>query len=198
MWRRILLSGLGLSVLVGLAACTWLFNPLNAVLHAYPQSGEAPLEVTFDISESTGNIVSFTLDFGDGTSASGTDITQPIQHTYGDPGTYTATLTVQDGRGKEDTDSLVIQVKYPELQAVLHADPTEGNAPLTVTFDPSDSVGQITHFLIIFGDGVQTEGTDIDVTIDHTYTQTGSYTAFLFVDDAYGQKSYDYQTIEVH
>ncbi|HDI11103.1 MAG TPA: PKD domain-containing protein, partial [Candidatus Acetothermia bacterium] len=126
------------------------------------------------------------------------DITQPIQHTYGDPGTYTATLTVQDGRGKEDTDSLVIQVKYPELQAVLHADPTEGNAPLTVTFDPSDSVGQITYFILNFGDGTQTEGTDIDVTLDHTYTQTGSYTAVLWVEHSYGKHDDDRQVIEVH
>ncbi len=198
MWRRILLSGLGLSVLVGLAACNWLFNPLKAVLHADPQSGAAPLEVTFDISKSTGNIVSFTLDFGDSTSASGTDITQPIQHTYGDPGTYTATLTVQDGRGKEDTDSLVIKVEYPELRAVLHADPKEGAPPLTVTFDPSDSIGQITYFILNFGDGTQTEGTDIDATFDHTYAQTGSYTAFLWVEDSYGQHDADFQVIEVH
>ena len=66
--------------------------------------GPAPLTITFDISGSSdpdGEIVSFSLDFGDGSKPFvGTDITQPIEHTYQSPGTYFARVTLTDDKGK--------------------------------------------------------------------------------------------------
>lgn len=54
---------------------------------AYPQYGPAPLSVTF-----TPNFSSYyTVDFGDGTSAS--LLMGPVQHTYWSRGTYTALVT---------------------------------------------------------------------------------------------------------
>jgi PKD repeat protein len=75
-----------------------------AVLSANPQSGNAPLMVNFDASASNepagacGTINSYTLDFGDG-SALVTQNTPNFSHTYNNPGSYPARLTVGDTAG---------------------------------------------------------------------------------------------------
>ena len=81
--------------------------------------GEVPLTIVFDISGSydpDGKIVSFTLDFGDGTPpATGTDVSQPISHTYQAPGVYIARLTVVDDHGARATSpGLVISPQASE------------------------------------------------------------------------------------
>jgi PKD repeat protein len=55
-------------------------------------NAETGKEVTFT-DASTGNVVSRTWDFGDGTTATGT----PVKHTYTRPKSYSLTLTVSDG-----------------------------------------------------------------------------------------------------
>jgi glucose/arabinose dehydrogenase len=79
----------------------------TASADANPTSGPTPLDVTFDGSRSSdpdGDALSYSWDFGDGLSGSGARVT----HTYTEPGGYTATLHVRDGRGGEDTDSVRI------------------------------------------------------------------------------------------
>ena len=65
--------------------------------------------VTFNGSGSTDNvgIVSYEWDFGDGTTGTGVI----INHTYTEPGEYTATLTVKDTADNSATDSIVITVQ---------------------------------------------------------------------------------------
>lgn len=79
--------------------------------------GTAPLTITFDISASydpDGTIVSFTFDFGDGTEPiEGTDITEPIEHTYTTPGSYFAKLTVRDNGWAKGSAWLAIQAYAP-------------------------------------------------------------------------------------
>ncbi|HEX2030825.1 MAG TPA: PKD domain-containing protein, partial [Actinomycetota bacterium] len=133
-----------------------------ADLGADPTSGDAPLTVSFDGSGSDdpdGVISSWSLDFGDEDSTS--DQGAPpssLGHTYTEPGTYTATLTVTDDDGDTDTDSVSITVNEPPNQppvADLGADPTSGDAPLTVSFDGSgsdDPDGVISSWSLDFGD----------------------------------------------
>jgi glucose/arabinose dehydrogenase len=88
-----------------------VYTPENlsptAVAGANPTSGPAPLDVQFDGDDSSdpdGDTLTYDWDFGDGTTSS-----QPNpQHTYSNPGSYTATLTVNDGRGGSDTDTVLI------------------------------------------------------------------------------------------
>ncbi|WP_243658661.1 PQQ-dependent sugar dehydrogenase [Tamaricihabitans halophyticus] len=73
----------------------------SAQVTATPTSGDAPLEVNFDASESTdadGDEISFEWDFtGDGS----TDAEGPTaSHTYTENGSYSAKLTVTDSTGR--------------------------------------------------------------------------------------------------
>ncbi|MFN7147970.1 MAG: PKD domain-containing protein [Microthrixaceae bacterium] len=83
-------------------------SPLAAAT-ATPDTGEAPLEVSFDASDSSdpdGTIVSYAWDFGDGASGSGVITT----HEYADAGDYTVTLTVTDDAGATATTTLEVSV----------------------------------------------------------------------------------------
>lgn len=75
----------------------------HASAAASPTSGPLPLQVNFDARQSgdpDGDALQFDWDFGDGSSHAKT---AQAMHVYGTPGSYTATLTVSDGRGGSDT-----------------------------------------------------------------------------------------------
>jgi len=92
--------------MVGLAACRGFFGQAPIAILWIDNGGdtEAPVTVTFDISDSNdpdGTIASFDLDFGDGsTHATGDDVSLPITHEYTEEGTYQVVLTVTDNDGR--------------------------------------------------------------------------------------------------
>ncbi|MCK4392484.1 PKD domain-containing protein, partial [Candidatus Bipolaricaulota bacterium] len=142
-----------------LGGCAWLFNkPPVAVISANPTSGEAPLEVTFDASESydpDGDEISYEWDFGDGKGAEG----ETVQHGFGSPGSYTVRLLVTDSKEKSGTSSKSISVSQPPdestdeqtfdaqsgteydtgtgLKVFIPPAPTEGETKLVVTENPT-------------------------------------------------------------
>ena len=160
----------------------------TAVCEADPESGVAPLTVAFDGTGSTdsdGTIESYAWDFGDGNTATGVT----ASNTYTDPGTYTAQLIVTDNDGASDTCTVDITVLEPAANipptAVCEADPTSGDAPLTVAFDgtgSTDSDGTIESYAWDFGDG----NTATTATGSNTYAAPGTYTAQLIVTDNEG------------
>ena len=80
-------------------------TPLVAAATASPVTGEAPLAVSFDASNSTGSFDTITWDFGDGT----TSTSKTVSHTYKNNGIYTAQLTLTKG-AYTVSDSVVIKV----------------------------------------------------------------------------------------
>jgi glucose/arabinose dehydrogenase/PKD repeat protein len=96
----------------------------TAAATADPESGDSPLEVQFSSTGSSdpdGDPLSYTWDFGDGSPPS--TVRHP-EHTFAADGTYVATLTVDDGRGKTDTDTVRIDVgnRPPDPQIVAPVD----------------------------------------------------------------------------
>jgi PKD repeat protein len=93
----------------------------QAVLLANPQTGSAPLTVNFDASTSTDanpctSIVSYTMDFGDGT-APVTQASPAFSHTYNNSGDYAARLTVTDSAGQlSDPTQIVVSVEAATIQ----------------------------------------------------------------------------------
>ncbi|MFB6286985.1 MAG: PKD domain-containing protein [Candidatus Bipolaricaulia bacterium] len=105
-------DGITIQVQVGPQARASIRNPNNAddVLLQY-MSGAAPLDVAFNGARSTSapgtEITSYKWDFGDGTSATGAD----VSHTYTEPGRYQATLTIADSDSQTDEAEVVVQVE---------------------------------------------------------------------------------------
>jgi PKD repeat protein len=82
---------------------------LTAAVGASPLSGPASLNVGFNGTGSTQGsypIASYTWNFGDGSTGSGST----TGHVYTTPGTYTATLTVRDTQNNTDTADVTVHV----------------------------------------------------------------------------------------
>jgi PKD repeat protein len=185
-----------------LGGCIYLQQP-RAVLKATPTAGNAPLSVTFNLSESAdsnpdGAVVRFELQFGDKSSpVRGEDITQPISHTYSEGGYFTAILIVTNNRGNTGYARVHIEVTGAGVKqpvAALAATPLDGEAPLDVTFDlsgSSDPDGWIVHFELQFGDGGLQTGSSMPAQIEHTYADDGFYTAVLEITDNEGLTDYE-------
>jgi PKD repeat protein len=80
---------------------------------AAPDIGTAPLSVEFSamLDEDLPPPVSFRWDFGDGAQ----DFGNPAHHTYREPGQYTASVLVTNGRGQIARRELGIQVDPQEV-----------------------------------------------------------------------------------
>lgn len=156
-----------------------------------PPTGYVPFTVDFDASASydnDGTIISYEWDFGDGNAIlSGAQ----VSHEFYNPGIYTITLTVHDNDGLTSMTTRQVAVQLPAPVATIKASRTSGDAPVTITFDASDSTGNITKYEWDFDDGTKETGRKID----HTFDEVGEYTVTLKVSDSGQQVSRD--TIEI-
>ncbi|MBI1882237.1 MAG: PKD domain-containing protein [Chloroflexi bacterium] len=161
-------------------------TPPSAAING-PQTGQVNTPLTFDgsgSSDSDGQIVSYTWNFGDGANASGVNVT----HSYAISGTYQVTLTVIDNDGltaqtiQAVTIQGLVQAQLPP-NVVLIAPPT-GPVGNNLTFDAggsNDPDGQIVDYVWNFGDGFIQSG--LLITTTHSYSQTGVYTVTLTLTD---------------
>ena len=166
-----------------------IIEPPKAVLSSSTAAGNAPLLVTFDGTSSTTSnppIVSYNWRFDDGSQATG----ETASHTYSTAGTYYAELTVTDRLGltdKVNTPIIVLGTVAPNKKpiAVISTDSIEGNVPLSLSFDgsqSSDPDGSIVRYDWNFGDGTIGTGPSVQ----HTYTDAALYTMSLQVIDNIG------------
>ncbi|MFP3953880.1 MAG: PKD domain-containing protein [Candidatus Acetothermia bacterium] len=184
---------------IGLNGCKSNKEPV-ADFSVNPGSGEAPLEVVLDASGSgdeDGVIDSYEWDFDDGNESNG----RTVEHTFASDGEYTVTLTVTDNDGATATTTTTIDVQNSPPAPELDPEPTEGERPLQVAFDMSDSEdgdGVIEEYQLEFGDDSDPEsGTDILDLVEHTYEDAGEYTATLTVVDDDGLENSTTKTIQV-
>jgi PKD repeat protein len=130
-------------------------------------------------ADSDGTITQYAWAFGDGSTGSGVT----TQHTYNQPGSYPVTLTVTDNAGAPAADTRTIIVSAPNAPPM--ASFTLTCSGLSCSFDgagSADSDGTITTYGWNFGDGSSGSG----VTVQHVYTESGSYTVTLTVTDNAG------------
>ena len=177
-------------------------QPPTAVIIANPEEGIVPLEVQLDGSSSSDpedpvSALYFKWEFGDdGSVQEGTGLTN-VSHTFevptvaaDTPVNVTVTLTVTDTEGVSNTATKEIILKNTKPVADFIAQPNEGIAPLSVDFVSysSDPDGHnIVKYTWDFGDGASDSGSNVTVT--HTYSNEGTYTAKLTVEDEYGAVS---------
>ncbi|MCB1217064.1 PKD domain-containing protein, partial [bacterium] len=160
-----------------------------------PDSGDAPLEVGFDGSNSSdadGTIVNFAWDFdNDGVDdLSGPDAV--VQHTYTNGGTFSFKLTVTDDKGGTGTISKLNAItvtnpaNIPPI-ADLDVQVLDSGFPLLASLDPSgssDPDGNIVLFEYDFdGDGDFEFSTTEATAQQFSYPSIGSFTPVLRVTD---------------
>lgn len=136
--------------------------------------------VSFDGSGSydpDGSIVSYTWNFGDGSSQTGSHVT----HSFCQEGTYLVTLTVMDNLGKTGQDTLTVIADG--VPTAVAGGPYSGVENTPILFDASQSTDdtQIVLYHWDWGDGWQTDTTNAYTY--HTYVQEGDYTVVLTVTD---------------
>ncbi|MFC1647463.1 PKD domain-containing protein [Patescibacteria group bacterium] len=153
----------------------------------------APVEVKFDASnlpyDSTiYDIISYHWDFGDGQSGPGSSV-EVHQYKQKGNGRYDVKLTLtfrNKNTGDESVQSLdhIVTIGDEQVVAVIKADKLEGDAPLTITFDASESTdpdGNIKSYAWeVDGQGFE-EGEQI---FTHIFEKVGSYTVKLRVTNA--------------
>jgi PKD repeat protein len=139
------------------------------------QTGQA---ITFT-STSTGNPINFTWNFGDGTTASGPQ----VSHTWNGANNYLVQLTVSNGPNSNTTSRVFIVTGTPALAASFNS-PNCAGAQCTaqtgqaISFT-STSTGAATHTWN-FGDGTPSV---TGAQVSHTWTKPGSYDVQLTVND---------------
>jgi PKD repeat protein len=130
-------------------------------------------------SDPGGGPLTYAWDFGDGYTLAG----QNVVHAYTKQGTYTVTLTVTDADGLTDTDTCSVGVSNVVPVAGLTSNHTTEEGDIigffgTTTYDtPSDL--PLLVYIWSFGDGTTGAGSSVD----HVYTDEGSYTVTLTVTD---------------
>ena len=161
---------------------------LAALFKADPQSGEAPLEVNFDATESTdpdGNIQTYEWDFdedGEFDDAKGST----AKHTFNKIGKYNVSLRVTSTTGEFDVEEKEIIVEEetgPEAVISIVDNPAAFTIGVNYTFKGEESTspnGQITKYEWNFHDGSKNE---ITKTIGHSFKKEGTYEVSLTVTD---------------
>jgi len=163
-----------------------------------PSSPKEHDDIFFDASSSQdpdGQIVSYTWQWGDGTSGSGRQTTK----SYDFAGTYSVVLTVTDAYGTSVSTSATALVIGTSANPVARftVSPTNPTVGINVLFNAAASTAtnprRIVGYNWDLGDGALKEG----VLIQHTYQLPGTYTVTLIVTDDAGRKGVVSQTLTV-
>ncbi len=167
---------------------------------ANPSSGDAPLTVvlTGTASDNDGVITAYGWIFGDGGTMNNI---YSVQHIYQTAGTYKAIFWSTDDSNATRNDTVSISVSNPGQTnqppvVSITADPTTGDAPLTVQFNAvaQDADGTVDFVYWDFGDQTQDGGA---LNPSHTYQDSGNYLVIFTATDNLGAKSSDSLWINV-
>ncbi|MHA4894209.1 PKD domain-containing protein [Pedobacter sp. PWIIR3] len=146
------------------------------VVDAKDKQGCAPLVVPF--TNNSGNAISYTYDFGDGTTQTSTTSPEKITHTFKQPGTYVVKLTAMNNCTSTTTTETITVFEQPVTRFTI--DRTTGYPGLKFQF-ANTTVGGI-RYLWDFGDGT----TSIEANPSHVFTQLGTFKVSLTANNVAG------------
>ena len=128
-----------------------------------PYAGDTARTITFTAASSTdpdGDALTYEWSFGDGSGASGS----LVRRAYSTPGTYTAQVTVTDGRGASDTASAQVTVRaINQRPSALVGGPYSGDAAQAILFSGSgtDPDSDPLTYTWSFSDGTVVSGPSV-------------------------------------
>ena len=143
--------------------------PPVASFAATPTNGLAPLTVQF--TNSSTSATSYAWNFGDGKTSTATN----PSNTYTNAGTFTVTLTATGSGGTNVLirNSYIVATNNPPPVANFAASPTNGVAPLTVSF--TNLSANASSYNWNFGDGNSSTATNAS----NIYSNPGTYSLTL-------------------
>lgn len=166
-------------------------NRAPAVLLSGPYAANegSVMPLGWSASDPDGDALSYTWDFGDGTTGSGAAL--PVSHTYADNGVYTVQLTAADGKGGKDTrqtTATIANVAPTVTGATVPAQATYTGGPTTVavtgvTFTDPAGLTVDAPFTTAIQCGNGTSASPQGVC---TYSAVGPYTVSITVTDKDG------------
>ena len=168
---------------------------LTASFTYSPSSPQTGQQTSFTASSNGGTApYTFSWNFGDGSTATGSSAT----HTYQSTGTFTVVLTVKDTGSPQQTtttqQSITVTSPPPPLATSFTYSPSSPQTGQQVSFAASASGGTSPYsFSWNFGDGSSGVGNSAT----HSYQTAGKYTVTLIATDASGQKATTTQTITI-
>lgn len=149
-----------------------------------PSSPSVFTDIRFDASASTGAIVTYAWDFGDGGTASGVQVT----HQYRTSGSYNVKLTVTDAIGQTVSVSQFLSVSsVPAPAANFSFSPSNPNPNQNIFFNASSSTASPGRSIVRYEWDFGTGSTASGVTVTKSYDVPGTYTVTLTVSDDIGQ-----------
>lgn len=161
---------------------------LAAIIKVDEQSGEAPLKVNFDASDSVdpdGSIDRFEWDFDDDGEFDDAD-GKKVSHTFDKIGKYTVSLRVTSTTGEFDIEEKEIDVvksEGPQAVITVAKEPEVYLLDTTYLFSGEDSTaeeGKIVKYEWDFGDGSKKVTTK---DVSHSFDKVGTYQVTLTVTD---------------
>src|SRR5690606_14398928 len=133
------------------------------------------------VNDDASGPLTYTWDWGDGTTASGLVAT----HSYSEPGTYTVSFTAT-GPANSDTETCLVTVNEPPVEAPVlsacTASPMTAGVGETVNFSANVAGTRPIEFAWDFGDGT----TANTLSATHVYNEVGTYNATLTVTNEAG------------
>ncbi|MEK8018354.1 MAG: PKD domain-containing protein [Candidatus Parabeggiatoa sp.] len=170
----------------------WKLNlPPTPVISVFPLTSTAPITLSFDASDSLGDITDYNWSVANHQNLIGKE----IEFTFEKGGSYPISLTVTDSQNKTQTlkqDFVINQAPT----AAFKFSPEEGYAPLTLTLDASsafDPDGNLTDYQWASSDGQTMSGQQAKI----TFEKHGNYTLTLSVTDNNDSTSSTEKTITV-
>jgi len=143
--------------------------------------GIAPLDVRLIATTST-PFITFSWEQENASMVYSTD--GEFHALYEDAGTFPVVLIAKDERGRTQKTPIEILVLPPKSHVAFSAVPPTGTAPLSVTFDASESFvpdGRITGFAWTFGDAKEREEKPqlLGSKVTHKYDKEGTFTVIV-------------------
>jgi PKD repeat protein len=162
-------------------AVTLQDRPPVASFVATPSSAPTASTITFDGAASydlDGTVVSYSWDFGDGRTGTGSVVT----HSYTYAKTYTVKLTVTDNGGVTgSTSSQITITDRPPVVSVMPPPTTAYTGQtITLSINATDPDGTIITTQVDWGDTVVQFFSGAITSATHSYTSTGSSTSKIF------------------
>jgi PKD repeat protein len=177
---------------------------VTAVLEIDPEGGAAPLSVSFDASQSTSTAGAISIYEWDFQNDGVIDLTGPeaqVEFTYNVTGSFVAVVQATDADGNSAAAGRVISVGLAPT-AVLHALPSDGEVPVAVRYDATQSLDPDGEIVVyqwdLDGNGsfeVDTGPVPFRVV---NYTAAGTHNVGVRVVDSQGAVDSTYVSIDFH